>query len=95
MGGSELSCSFGLSRFAEDKDETVARTYLSELQNIRLRLEECEQRLVSRIQSPSSTRADGDSIQENTIRIAEQEVSLDAAGCCSPCAPVVTVTSRG
>ncbi|NXT43937.1 MACF1 factor, partial [Pelecanoides urinatrix] len=57
----------------EDKDETVARTYLSELKNIRLRLEECEQRLVSRIQSPSSARADGDSIQENTIRIAEQE----------------------
>uniref|UniRef100_A0A663FIC0 Microtubule actin crosslinking factor 1 n=1 Tax=Aquila chrysaetos chrysaetos TaxID=223781 RepID=A0A663FIC0_AQUCH len=58
----------------EDKDETVARTYLSELKNIRLRLEECEQRLVSRIQSPSSARADGDTIQENTIRIAEQEV---------------------
>ncbi|XP_062449772.1 microtubule-actin cross-linking factor 1 isoform X15 [Rhea pennata] len=57
----------------EDKDETAARTYLSELKNIRLRLEECEQRLVSRIQSPSSTRADGDTIQENTIRIAEQE----------------------
>lgn len=30
---------------------------------------------MSRIQSPSSTRADGDSIQENTLRIAEQEVS--------------------
>ncbi|XP_053820488.1 microtubule-actin cross-linking factor 1 isoform X9 [Vidua chalybeata] len=57
----------------EDKDETVARTYLSELKNIRLRLEECEQRLVSRIQSPSSARADGDSIQENAIRMAEQE----------------------
>ncbi|NXY77095.1 MACF1 factor, partial [Glareola pratincola] len=57
----------------EDKDETVARTYLSELKNIRLRLEECEQRLVSQIQSPSSARADGDTIQENTIRIAEQE----------------------
>ncbi|KFZ51181.1 Microtubule-actin cross-linking factor 1, isoforms 1/2/3/5, partial [Antrostomus carolinensis] len=57
----------------EDKDETIARTYLSELKNIRLRLEECEQRLVSRIQSPSSARADGDTIQENTIRIAEQE----------------------
>ncbi|KAM6239694.1 microtubule-actin cross-linking factor 1 isoform 9-T9 [Porphyrio hochstetteri] len=57
----------------EDKDETLARTYLSELKNIRLRLEECEQRLVSRIQSPSSARADGDAIQENTIRIAEQE----------------------
>ncbi|XP_076213590.1 microtubule-actin cross-linking factor 1 isoform X18 [Aptenodytes patagonicus] len=57
----------------EDKDETVARTYLSELKNIRLRLEEREQRLVSQIQSPSSARADGDTIQENTIRIAEQE----------------------
>ncbi|XP_010280301.1 PREDICTED: microtubule-actin cross-linking factor 1-like, partial [Phaethon lepturus] len=57
----------------EDKDETVARTYLSELKNIRLCLEECEQRLVSRIQSPSSARADGDTIQENTIRVAEQE----------------------
>ncbi|NWV01010.1 MACF1 factor, partial [Upupa epops] len=57
----------------EDKDETVARTYLSELKNIRLRLDECEQRLVSRIQSPSSARADGDAIQENTLRIAEQE----------------------
>uniref|UniRef100_A0A8C0FV80 Microtubule actin crosslinking factor 1 n=1 Tax=Bubo bubo TaxID=30461 RepID=A0A8C0FV80_BUBBB len=54
---------------------TVARTYLSELKNIRLRLEESEQRLVGRIQSPSSARADGDTIQENTIRIAEQEVS--------------------
>lgn len=57
----------------------MARTYLSELKNIRLRVEECEQRLVSRIQAPSSARADGDSIQENAIRIAEQEVS-PAAG---------------
>ncbi|NXO10920.1 MACF1 factor, partial [Oriolus oriolus] len=57
----------------EDKDETVARTYLSELKNIRLRLEECEQRLVSRVQAPSGARADGDTIQENAIRIAEQE----------------------
>ncbi|TFJ95531.1 dihydrolipoamide dehydrogenase [Platysternon megacephalum] len=57
----------------EDKDETLARTYLSELKNIRLRLEECEQRLVRRIQAPSSTRTDGDTIQENTFRVAEQE----------------------
>ncbi|NWY93583.1 MACF1 factor, partial [Loxia curvirostra] len=57
----------------EDKDETVARTYLSELKNIRLRLEESEQRLLSRIQAPSSARADGDTIQENTLRMAEQE----------------------
>lgn len=64
---------------AEDKDETVARTYLSELKNIRLRLEEREHRLLSRVQSPSSARADGDTIQENALRIAEQEVS-PAAG---------------
>nr|XP_048681716.1 microtubule-actin cross-linking factor 1 isoform X13 [Caretta caretta] len=57
----------------EDKDETIARAYLSELKNIRLRLEECEQRLVRRIQAPSSTRTDGDAIQENTFHIAEQE----------------------
>ncbi|XP_064028772.1 microtubule-actin cross-linking factor 1 isoform X18 [Pogoniulus pusillus] len=57
----------------EDKDETAARTYLSELKNIRLRLEECEQRLLSRMQAPSGPRADGDTIQENTIRIAQQE----------------------
>ncbi|XP_023796994.1 microtubule-actin cross-linking factor 1 isoform X4 [Cyanistes caeruleus] len=57
----------------EDKDESVARTFLSELKNIRLRLEESEQRLLSRIQSPSSARADGDSAQENAIRTAEQE----------------------
>uniref|UniRef100_A0A8C4YTE3 Microtubule actin crosslinking factor 1 n=1 Tax=Gopherus evgoodei TaxID=1825980 RepID=A0A8C4YTE3_9SAUR len=59
--------------FTEDKDEMVARIYLSQLKNIRLRLEECEQRLVRRIQAPGSTRTDGDTIQENTFRIAEQE----------------------
>uniref|UniRef100_A0A8D0CB01 SH3 domain-containing protein n=1 Tax=Salvator merianae TaxID=96440 RepID=A0A8D0CB01_SALMN len=57
----------------EDKDETASRTYLSELKNIRLHLEECEQRLVGTIRTPSSTRTDGDALQENTFRVAEQE----------------------
>ncbi|XP_025024482.1 microtubule-actin cross-linking factor 1 isoform X8 [Python bivittatus] len=57
----------------EDKDETASRTYLSELKNIRLHLEECEQRLVGTIRTPSSTRTNGDALQENTFRIAEQE----------------------
>uniref|UniRef100_A0A670JNE8 Microtubule actin crosslinking factor 1 n=1 Tax=Podarcis muralis TaxID=64176 RepID=A0A670JNE8_PODMU len=57
----------------EDKDETASRTYLSELKNIRLHLEECEQRLVGTIRTPSSTRTDGDALQENTFRLAEQE----------------------
>ncbi|XP_075709203.1 microtubule-actin cross-linking factor 1-like isoform X14 [Rhinoderma darwinii] len=56
---------------AEDKDESLAQTYLSELHNIRLHLEDCEQRLVRRLQSPSGW--DGDAIHENTMRISEQE----------------------
>lgn len=61
--------------FTEDKEETVAKMYISELKNIRLRLEECEQRLVKRIQSPASSRTDKDARQDNALRIAEQEVS--------------------
>ncbi|XP_043854391.1 microtubule-actin cross-linking factor 1-like isoform X18 [Dromiciops gliroides] len=57
----------------EDKDETVARTYISELTNIRLRLEECEQRLIKRIQSSAGSRTDEDARQDNALRIAEQE----------------------
>ncbi|XP_031818079.1 microtubule-actin cross-linking factor 1 isoform X24 [Sarcophilus harrisii] len=57
----------------EDKDETVARMYISELTNIRLRLEECEQRLIRRIQSSAGSRTDEDVRQDNALRIAEQE----------------------
>ena len=62
--------------FTEDKEETVAKMYISELKNIRLRLEECEQRLIQRIQSPVSSRTDKDARQDNALRVAEQEVSL-------------------
>ena len=62
--------------FTEDKEETVAKMYISELKNIRLRLEECEQRLIQRIQSPASSRTDKDARQDNALRIAEQEVSI-------------------
>ncbi|CAH2222215.1 microtubule-actin cross-linking factor 1 isoform X20 [Pelobates cultripes] len=55
----------------EDKDESVAQTYLSELHNIRLHLDDCEQRIVKRLQSPSSS--DADAVHENTVHIAEQE----------------------
>ncbi|XP_075460627.1 microtubule-actin cross-linking factor 1 isoform X19 [Ascaphus truei] len=55
----------------EDKDESVAQTYMSELHNIRLHLEQCEQRLARRIQSPAGY--DGAALHENTIHISEQE----------------------
>ncbi|XP_074190545.1 microtubule-actin cross-linking factor 1 isoform X19 [Rhinolophus sinicus] len=57
----------------EDKEETVAKMYISELKNIRLRLEECEQRLVKRIQTPASSWTNKDAWQDNALRIAEQE----------------------
>lgn len=61
--------------FTEDKEETVAKMYISELKNIRLRLEDCEQRLVKRIQTPASSWTNKDAWQDNALRIAEQEVS--------------------
>uniref|UniRef100_UPI0037E860E5 microtubule-actin cross-linking factor 1 isoform X3 n=1 Tax=Semicossyphus pulcher TaxID=241346 RepID=UPI0037E860E5 len=55
-----------------EKDESVSRSYLSELQNITLRLNEAEQRLMSGIQTPPPSRLSGDSA-DNAVQIAEQE----------------------
>ncbi|CAB1420218.1 unnamed protein product [Pleuronectes platessa] len=55
-----------------EKDESVSRSYLSELQNISLRLNEAEQRLVRGIQTPPPSRLSGDTV-DNTVQIAEQE----------------------
>ncbi|XP_053310588.1 microtubule-actin cross-linking factor 1 [Spea bombifrons] len=55
----------------EDKDECVAQSYLSELQNIQLHLEDCEQRLVKKLQSPYNS--DADAMHDNAILISEQE----------------------
>uniref|UniRef100_A0A8C5PE50 Microtubule actin crosslinking factor 1 n=1 Tax=Leptobrachium leishanense TaxID=445787 RepID=A0A8C5PE50_9ANUR len=60
---------------AEDKDESVAQTCLSALHNIRLHLDDCEQRIVKRLQSPWNS--DVDAMHENAIRISDQEVSRD------------------
>ncbi|GLD59413.1 microtubule-actin cross-linking factor 1 [Lates japonicus] len=55
-----------------EKDESVSRSYLSELQNITLRLNEAEQRLMRAIQTPPPSRLSGESA-DNTVQIAEQE----------------------
>ncbi|XP_068188918.1 microtubule-actin cross-linking factor 1 isoform X15 [Antennarius striatus] len=55
-----------------EKDESVSRSYLSELQNITLRLNEAEQRLIKAIEMPRSSRLSDDST-DNTVKIAEQE----------------------
>ncbi|XP_008298970.1 microtubule-actin cross-linking factor 1, partial [Stegastes partitus] len=55
-----------------EKDESVSRSYLSELQNVTLRLNEAEQRLMRGIETPPPSRLSGDST-DNAVRIAEQE----------------------
>ncbi|XP_045082277.1 microtubule-actin cross-linking factor 1-like isoform X11 [Coregonus clupeaformis] len=55
-----------------EKDESVSRSYLSELQNIKLRLEEAEQRLMRGIQTLPPSNLSGDSVN-NSVQIAEHE----------------------
>ncbi|XP_054619826.1 microtubule-actin cross-linking factor 1, isoforms 1/2/3/4 isoform X6 [Dunckerocampus dactyliophorus] len=57
----------------EEKDESVSRSHLSELQNVTLRLNEAEQRLMNSIQTPPPSRLSGDS-GDNAVGIAEHEV---------------------
>nr|XP_014343669.1 PREDICTED: microtubule-actin cross-linking factor 1 [Latimeria chalumnae] len=54
----------------EEKDESLTKSYISELQNIRLRLEDCEQRLVRCVQPPTTK---DEALQDSAICIAEQE----------------------
>lgn len=65
---------------AAEKDESVSRAYLSELQGITLRLKEAEQRLMRAIETPPPSRLPGDSA-DITVRIAEQEVSFSTPWC--------------
>ncbi|KAM9320102.1 microtubule-actin cross-linking factor 1 [Gastrophryne carolinensis] len=59
----------------EDKDESLAKTYISELQNIHLQLQDCEQRLIKRIQT--TIGSDLDAVHESTVQISEQERMQD------------------
>lgn len=54
-----------------EKDESVSRSYLSELQNITLQLNEAEQRLMRGIQTPPPSRMS----EDGGVQISEQEVS--------------------
>ncbi|XP_031645197.1 microtubule-actin cross-linking factor 1 isoform X26 [Oncorhynchus kisutch] len=55
-----------------EKDESVSRSYLSELQSIKLCLEEAEQKLMRGIQTLPPSNLLGNSV-DNTVQIAEQE----------------------
>ncbi|CAI5691523.1 unnamed protein product [Oreochromis niloticus] len=55
-----------------EKDESVSRSYLSELQNITLCINEAEQRLMRSIETPPPILLSGDGA-DNTVQIREQE----------------------
>ncbi|XP_036023920.1 dystonin isoform X15 [Onychomys torridus] len=53
----------------EEQEESVYNLYISEVRNIRLRLESCEDRLIRQIRTPMER----DDLHENMFRITEQE----------------------
>ena len=58
--------------FTEEQEESVYNLYISEVRNIRLRLESCEDRLIRQIRTP----LERDDLHESMFRITEQEVSV-------------------
>ncbi|XP_063123210.1 dystonin isoform X25 [Rattus norvegicus] len=53
----------------EEQEESVYNLYVSEVRNIRLRLESCEDRLIRQIRTP----LERDDLHESMLRITEQE----------------------
>lgn len=63
---------FALFLSTEEHEESVYNLYISEVRNIRLRLETCEERLIRQIRTPMER----DDLHESVFRISEQEVRL-------------------
>lgn len=61
---------------AEEQEESAYNLYISEVRNLRLRLESCEDRLIRQIRTP----LERDDLHESVFRISEQEVRLRARG---------------
>nr|XP_048701194.1 dystonin isoform X14 [Caretta caretta] len=53
----------------EEQEESIYNLYISEVRNIRLRLESCEDRLIRQIRTP----LERDDLHESVFRISEQE----------------------
>uniref|UniRef100_A0A8C2T4Z7 Dystonin n=1 Tax=Coturnix japonica TaxID=93934 RepID=A0A8C2T4Z7_COTJA len=56
----------------EEHEESIYNLYISEVRNIRLRLESCEERLIRQIRTPMER----DDLHESVFRISEQEDDL-------------------
>uniref|UniRef100_A0A6I8RN33 Dystonin n=1 Tax=Xenopus tropicalis TaxID=8364 RepID=A0A6I8RN33_XENTR len=53
----------------EEQEESIYNLYVSEIRNFRLRMENCEERLIRQIRTP----LDRDDLHESILRISEQE----------------------
>lgn len=60
----------------EEQEESAYNLYISEVRNLRLRLESCEDRLIRQIRTP----LERDDVHESVFRISEQEVRLRTRG---------------
>ena len=60
----------------EEQEESAYNLYISEVRNLRLRLESCEDRLIRQIRTP----LERDDVHESVLRISEQEVRPWARG---------------
>uniref|UniRef100_A0A4W3JP89 Dystonin n=1 Tax=Callorhinchus milii TaxID=7868 RepID=A0A4W3JP89_CALMI len=57
----------------EEQEESACNLFISEVRNIRLRVENCEERLIRQIRTP----LERDDLQESVQRISEQESELE------------------
>uniref|UniRef100_A0A8C8S767 Dystonin n=1 Tax=Pelusios castaneus TaxID=367368 RepID=A0A8C8S767_9SAUR len=57
----------------EEQEESIYNLYISEVRNIRLRLENCEDRLIRQIRTP----LERDDLHESVFRISEQELKKE------------------
>uniref|UniRef100_A0A8C9N5D7 Dystonin n=1 Tax=Serinus canaria TaxID=9135 RepID=A0A8C9N5D7_SERCA len=69
----------------EEQEESIYNLYISEVRNIRLRLESCEERLIRQIRTPMER----DDVHENVLRISEQEVKFFSQAAGSPSVPTL------
>lgn len=56
--------------FAGEQDESICKTYITQIKNLRLQVEDCESRTVARIRQP----VDKDPLRDCMQKTADQKV---------------------
>ncbi len=56
--------------FAGEQDESISKSYITQIKNLRLQIEECESRTVARIRQP----VDKDPLRDCLQKTADQRV---------------------